>query len=183
MLQTLILAAEEHGAEDPPNPILPVDNEIFWGVVTFAVLYILFWKVLLPPVVRVMDERENRLRTDRRAVDEAQEQMGSVRDEYDAALADARAEANALHDAARAEADAYRAEKIEAANAEIAQLRAEATTEIEAAKAEALRQLQDDVVDLAVGAASSVMQKDLDRAAQLQVIEDYVNRSSSTSTD
>jgi F-type H+-transporting ATPase subunit b len=127
-----------------------------------------------------MDERENRLRADRRAVDVAHDQMGAAQTEYEAALADARAEANALHDAARAEAESYRAEKIAGANAEIAGLREEAAAEIEAAKAEALRQLQDDVIDLAVGAASSVMQKDLDRAAQLQVIEDYVNRSSTT---
>jgi len=40
-------------------------------------------------------------------------------------------------------------------------------------------QLRDSVADIAVAAAGAVVQKPLDRSAQLDVIEDYVNRAGS----
>jgi F0F1-type ATP synthase membrane subunit b/b' len=41
-------------------------------------------------------------------------------------------------------------------------------------------ELRDSVAGIAVGAAEAVVQKRLDEAAQLRIIEDYVNRAGST---
>jgi len=44
-----------------------------------------------------------------------------------------------------------------------------------------MTQLRGSVADIAVQAASAVVQKPLDAAAEMQVIEDYVNRAGSPS--
>ena len=60
-------------------------------------------------------------------------------------------------------------------------MRSAAADEVVAAKADAMAQLRSGVADIAVQAASAVVQKPLDPAAELQVIEDYVNRAGSPS--
>ena len=57
---------------------------------------------------------------------------------------------------------------------------AEAAAEVAAAKAAAMAELRQSVAGIAVGAASTVVQKPLDETAQLAIIEDYVNRAGST---
>ena len=54
--------------------------------------------------------------------------------------------------------------------------RAAAAEEINAAKAQARTELTGSVAEIAVGAAEAVVQKPIDRNAQQQVVEDYVNR-------
>ena len=82
---------------------------------------------------------------------------------------------------ARAQADAYRATKLAEAEAQVAALRSAAAEEVQTAKADAMAQLRGGVAQIAVDAASAVMQKPLEPAAQMQVIEDYVNRAGSPS--
>lgn len=176
---TLMLAAETVAEEsETVNPILPTGPELFWAVVTFFLLWMLLRYVLLPPVTRVMAEREDRLREARAAAESATTGAGDAVAAYDRRIAEARGEANDIVAAARDEVDQYRAAKLAEANAEIAALRDQAAQEVAAAKGAAMAQLRTQVAAVAVAAASRVVQKDLPLDAQLQVIEDYVNRGS-----
>ena len=57
-----VFAAESSGV--PENPILPAVYELFWGAVAFGALYLLVRYVLLPPVQRVMNDREATIQAD-----------------------------------------------------------------------------------------------------------------------
>jgi len=173
----VLLAAEaaEEGAKTV-NPILPVVEEIVWACITFFGLWMLLRFVFLNPVTRVMDEREERLREARAAAEGASSGADDAVTAYNARVNEARAEANAIMATARDDAERYRAQKLAQANAEIQQIREAAAAEVAGAKAAAMEQLRSQVAGVAVNAASRVVQKDLPLAAQLQVIEDYVNR-------
>ena len=60
-------------------------------------------------------------------------------------------------------------------------MRTAAADEVTTAKATAMAELRSGVADIAVQAASAVVQKPLDAQAEMQVIEDYVNRAGSPS--
>ncbi|MGI9578165.1 MAG: F0F1 ATP synthase subunit B, partial [Microthrixaceae bacterium] len=103
----LVLAAEE----DPTaiNPVVPdTIGEIFWGAVAFFSLWILMRYWLLPPLLRVREERKAQVIADQEAAEEAAMAAEDVRRDYDATLAEARAEANTVLEEARAEAEAER---------------------------------------------------------------------------
>jgi len=181
VLSTLLLAAEVVVEEAPKNPILPVLNELFWGAICFFGLWALmkFW--LMKPIVATMQERAAKVRDDLDQAERAERELESAIDQYGAGLASAKAEAGRSIEDARAQADAYRATKLAAAEAQVAALRSAAADEVVAAKADAMTQLRGSVADIAVQAASAVVQKPLDAAAEMQVIEDYVNRAGSQS--
>jgi F-type H+-transporting ATPase subunit b len=158
------------------NPILPTGNEFFWAAVTFVLLWILMKFVLLPPILKIMEERAVTRRDDLAAAEQATLQMDEARAQYEASLSGARSEAVAKLEAARAEAEEYRKEKLAAAEADAASTRAASAAAVAEARAAALVELQGSLADIAVGAAEAVTERPIDRNAQVQVIEDYVNR-------
>lgn len=174
MIAVLAVTAEAQ-QEDPVNPILPVANEAFYAALFFAILWALVKYVLLPPVQKTLDEREERIRAERAAAEAARSGAGSVVTDFEVQLADVRAEAAAIVDAARSEAEAERQRIMAAVEAEVSVQRDAAVQEIEAAKSRALAQLRPEVRNLAVGAASQVIGRPLDERTQESVIDRYLD--------
>jgi len=159
-----------------PNPVVPDVSEMVWGAIAFFVLFLLMWAVLLPPIKKAMRQREEQVRTDEEAAERAQVEAEQVRRDYDATLAEARAEASRIVDEARAAAEAARAEQIKAVEAEIAAQRQASLAEIEGLRQAAIGQLRGEVGGIAVAAASKVVQKPLDTSTNQSVVDEYVTQ-------
>ena len=184
MLASILATAEAVSTEitqvaETKNPILPTVNEMFWAAVFFLLLWALMKFVLLPPITKVMNARDEKVRSDLQAAEVAEATRTTKLAEYEAGLAGARAEAVALLEAARSEGDAERRSQIAAAEADAAAVKAEAAAAVVDAKVRARSELTASITDIAVGAAEAVVQKSIDRAAQTALVEDYVNRSGS----
>ena len=175
---TLLAAGGEQPTETI-NPILPVDNELFWGGLMFLVLWALMKWVFLPPVQRTMAARADRIREDLAAADEARAQAAADAEGYDQSLAEARAEAVRIIESARTEAEEERRRLVGAAEAEAAQVRAAAAAEVAEAKRAAMAQLRDGVGEVAVSAASAVVDRPLDPAAHRDLVQQYLDRATS----
>jgi F-type H+-transporting ATPase subunit b len=179
----LVLASAEttelldQAAEEVKNPILPTLNEMFWAALFFILLWILMKYVLLPRVAGAMDERAERVRGDLAAAESAEAERVAKLQQYEAGLAGARAEAMAIIDASRAEADVERRAQLASAESDVAAMKAEAAAEVAEAKARARVELTGSITDIAVGAASAVVGKEIDRAAQTRIVEEHVNSS------
>jgi F-type H+-transporting ATPase subunit b len=169
----LVLAAEE----DPTaiNPVVPDElGEIFWGAVAFFSLWILMRYWLLPPLLRIREERQAKEIADLEAAESAKAHAEQVRRDYDATMAEARAEANRVLEEARAAAEAERGRVVAAAESEVAGQRQESMADLEAARARAIEAIGGDVADLAVTAASRVVDAPLDAEAHRSTVERYV---------
>lgn len=165
-----LLAAEE--AESASNPILPTSNELFYGAISFAALYLLMRYVLLPPVTRVMNDRRATIQSDRDAADAARAKLASAGSELADQLAGVRAEAAAIIETARGEAEAERARLVARAEREVAAMHDIAEGEIAADREAAMTAVRPQVAELAVGAASKVM----NRQISLEQARPVVNR-------
>jgi F-type H+-transporting ATPase subunit b len=174
LLRLSILATEATGAaveEEVTNPIIPEVKEILWAFVFLALLYIAMRFVLVPPIQRMVRERDEKIRADFASVDEVNAEIAATRARYDEALATARAEADEIIGAARAEADAHKARLQAEAQAEIAALRTQVQAEIDAARSRALVDVRGDVVEMAVVAASAVIEAPIDRSTATAVVD------------
>jgi F-type H+-transporting ATPase subunit b len=173
-----VLAAETEAAvteAKAKNPILPDGKEIIFALLFFVLLYLAMRFVLVPPLLRMRKEREDKVRADLDAAERAQAELGAVRADYEAALAGARSQADDIVEAARREAEAHRAQLQAGADAEIATLRQQAQGELGAARAQAITTLKGDVVGLAASAASAVVQTPLDAGAVRGVVDRTLN--------
>lgn len=179
MIASIIILAVEEGeaAEAANNPILPVASEMFWGAIAFFSLWALVKFVLLPPVLHVMNEREDRIRGDLDAAEAARARAGSAATEVSDQLADVRAEAAQIVDAARAEAEAERATIIGAAEAEVATLKADAEAEIATARADAMAGIAPSVAEVAADAAGRVMNRQIPLSDAQPVVDRFLTNS------
>ncbi len=161
---------------EAPSPILPATDELVWGSLSFIILVIVMRKFAYPAIKKGMDARAERIRGDLDAAESAKSEAVGVLDGYKAQLADAKAEAGRIIEEARQAADALKKDQEARLQTELADTRTRAMADIEAAKTQATADLRSELAALAVGAASAVVNKNLDPAAQSQLIEDYINQ-------
>ena len=160
---------------EAPNPIIPEVTEIIWGGIAFVVLLALMQWKLFPAVKRGMDRRAEKIHDDLDAAETARTEALEVKAGYEAELAGARAEAGRIIDAARTDAEQVRADLIARAEIEAAELRQRSDADVEAAKRQALADLQGEVSAIVIGAAETVIGRNLDHDAQMELIESYIN--------
>jgi F-type H+-transporting ATPase subunit b len=167
--------------QEAPSPILPEVNELIWGAISFAVLLGLLYKFAWPGLKNGMEARAERIRNDLSAAETAKSDAESVLDEYRKQLADARNEAARIIEESRQAADALRRDQEQRLQTELAQMRERAAADIESAKRQAIADLRSDVAQLAIGAAEVIVQRNLDRDAQVRLVDSYIEQVASRS--
>jgi F-type H+-transporting ATPase subunit b len=129
-------------------------SQLFWLVVSFAVLYWLMAKLVLPRIEKILEERKNRLDEDLEKAAQMKGEAEAVIAAYQKALADARLQAQAVVKETADRLAAEAAERQRAAAAGIQARTSEAESRIAAAKNQALGQVRDIAVDVAKAAAA-----------------------------
>ncbi|HEY9310666.1 MAG TPA: F0F1 ATP synthase subunit B [Microbacterium sp.] len=171
MLNALVTYAAEEGAE-AHNPLLPAWYDIIWSSVCFIVILVIFWKVALPRMKKLLDERSAAIEGNIAKADEAQRKAEAALEEYTAQLADARKEAGEIRDAAREDGKKIVAEAKETATAEATRLTTTAHAQIEAERQTALVSLRSEVGTLALDLAGGVIGESLSDDKKAQAVVD-----------
>jgi len=131
--------------------------QVIWLVITFIALYLVMWKVALPRIGDVLEERQERISDDRDKAESLRQEADEAIQAYEAALANARAQAHATAQATReelgAKADVQRAE----VEAKLAAQSGEAEQRIAAARAKALDHIRAVATDTAKSVASRLI--------------------------
>ena len=131
----------QHSAGFPPFKTESFPSQIFWLVVTFAVLFVVLWRVAGPRISGVIGARHDQIDGDLKAAEQHRAEATAALAAYEAALAAARAKAHAQAEEnrraieteveqAKAEADAMAREAGAKAETGIAAARAEAATHV-----------------------------------------------------
>jgi len=171
MLNALVAYAAEEGAETH-NPLLPAAYDIIWSSVCFVVILVIFWKVALPRMKKLLDERSAAIEGNIAKADEAQSKAEAALEEYTAQLAEARKEAGEIRDAAREDGKKIVAEAKDSATAEAARLTTTAHSQIEAERQTALVSLRSEVGTLALDLAGGVIGETLSDDKKAQAVVD-----------
>lgn len=130
-------------------------------VLNFLVLVFVLAKFAYKPLVKVMDERKNKIAGDLAAADQAKADAEAVKAEYAAKLADARQEAQAIIDNARKTAQAAHDKIMADTKAEQEQVIAAAKESIALEKKKSLDDIREQVIALSMAAASKIVEQKL----------------------
>ncbi|HWS50729.1 MAG TPA: F0F1 ATP synthase subunit B [Microbacterium sp.] len=159
-------------AEETPNPLIPAWYDIIWSGLWFLVILVVVWKVALPKLTAMLDERSAAIEGNIAKADEAQKQAEAALEEYTRQLAEARTEAGEIREAAREDGKKIVAEAKETASAEAARITATAHTQIEAERQTALVSLRSEVGSLAIDLAGGVVGETLSDDARATAVVD-----------
>ncbi|WP_416899360.1 MAG: F0F1 ATP synthase subunit B' [Minwuia sp.] len=106
-------------------------SQIVWLAITFIVLYVIMARVVIPRIGGILEDREQRIRSDLDKAEELKSDTERAIADYEKRLAEARASAGEIVGGMKAEV-----------NAEIDKRRAEIDSELDAKQAEAEKQIQ-----------------------------------------
>lgn len=130
----------------PPFKTETYPSQLFWLTITFAVLFVVMWRVALPRLHSVVNDRKGRIDGDIAAAQKSRSDAETASQAYDAALSSARKRAQALANESR-----------QAINAEVDKARAKADAESHALMAEAEKR---------IGASRDAARQHVEGAAQ-----------------
>lgn len=171
MLNALVTLAAEPAGE-AHNPLIPAVYDIIWSAVCFVVIIFVVWRVALPRMAKLLDERSAAIEGNIAKADEAQRQAEAALEEYTAQLAEARREAGEIRESATQDGRKIVAEAKETAASEAARITASAHAQIEAERQTALVQLRSEVGTLAVDLAGNVIGETLSDDARANAVVD-----------
>jgi F-type H+-transporting ATPase subunit b len=180
-LTSALLAEEstEEGAHLPAwveYPVLPHLGELIFGIVAFAILYVVVARKVVPRLEALFAERAQEIEGGIAKAEEAQAKATAALEEYQSQLAEARQEASRIREEARAQGAAIIAEMREQAQTEAARIASGAQQQIEAERQQAVVQLRSEVGRLAVDLASRIVGDSLeDEARQRRVVERFLD--------
>jgi F-type H+-transporting ATPase subunit b len=151
----------------------PETGLIIWTMLTFALLVVLLGKFAWKPLLRAIEERENYLRAEKEAAEQAKNAAEKIRNELDERLSVIRGEAQATIEAAYAEGAQARNEIVEEAKGTARAMMEKARRELEAEKQRLVDELRKEVAELSVMAAEKILKRKMDSAIQKEVLEDF----------
>ncbi|HET7475759.1 MAG TPA: F0F1 ATP synthase subunit B [Dermatophilaceae bacterium] len=168
----VVLAAAAEGGEGAKLPILPHNAELIFGVVAFAILYVIVSRRVVPALEKAYAERTAAIEGGMNKAEDAQREAQATLEQYRAQLADARTEANRLREEAREQGAAIVAEMRTHAQTEAARITEAAHKQIEAERQQALVSLRSEVGRLSTDLASRIVGESLHEETRQKGIVD-----------
>ena len=148
--------------------------KLLFQVVNFLLLLYLLNRFLFKPVLKLLDERESRIRKGLEDAEAAARDRELAKAEREAALDEARKEAQAMVARANKIAEDSRAEILADAKEQADKVATRAREEITAEKEKAMAELRGTVADLALQAASRLVRSEMDTPTQRRLVEDFL---------
>jgi F-type H+-transporting ATPase subunit b len=134
--------AADHGSAFPPFDPTYFASQLFWLAITFGLTYLMLKNVALPRIAAIIGDRKARIAADLKQAEDAQRAAEDAAKQFEANIAQAKANAQAIgqsaRDAAAKEAETRRHQvesdlsaKMVAAEKAIAETKAKAMTNVE----------------------------------------------------
>jgi len=163
-------------AETSQNPLIPTWPEFILGLIAFAVVFGILWKLLMPRILQTLAERTELIEGGLARSEEAQAEAGQLLEQYRQQLAEARHEAARLREEAREQGAQIIAEMREQAQAEARRVTEAAQAQIEAERQQALTSLRAEVGTLATELAGRIVGESLtDEARQSRMVDRFLS--------
>jgi F-type H+-transporting ATPase subunit b len=144
------------------NPLVQPDPGLYiWTIATFLVLLGLLAKFAWKPLLEALDDARK-----------AKQELEGIHAESAKLLAQARSEAAEIVSRSRSDADRFREDMKDKARAEATNLLRNAERQIELETTRALQQIRQEAVDLSVGIASKILQRNVSREDNERLIEE-----------
>ncbi len=144
------------------------------SLVAYLVNFVLLLGILgvfaYKPLMRMLDERTERIRDSLEAADRAREEAASAQEAIQEQITEARREGQRIIDLSREAADRFRTEEMDKARQEAEAFVERAKADIARERDSALQEVRASFGDLAITAAERVIRSSLDRTAHESLI-------------
>ena len=173
VLATPVVALAEESAVGP-DILIPKMAEFIPALIAFLVILAVLAKLVWPPVLEMMEKRQQKIQEDLDAAQRSKIQAAEEAKSYEAKILEAHHEADAIVAKAKKEAEEVRSAVLAKAQREAADIIAKAHGAVDSERHKAMIELSSSVVDLSVEIASKIIGNDLSVEEQRRLAEKYL---------
>lgn len=144
-------------------------------LVDFLILLIFLRIVAYKPLVKLLEERRQRIADTFAAAEEDRQQAGELKTNLEAEIKKMREEAQAIMAHAVKAGEDTAQEIIAAAKAETERIKEDARVEIQHEREKAVAELRNSVASLSISVAEKIIKRSLDDQLQRQMVEEFID--------
>ena len=156
------------------KPLVGLTYELFFTLANVLILFLILRKILFKKIIDVMDARDADIKNNIEAGEKAKEEGMKFKSEYETRIQDARDESQMIVDFARKRAEEKSDTIISEARKEAEYIKQKANNEIAKEKEQAFNNIKSEISEIAVLAASKVIERDIDKAKHEDLIENFI---------
>ena len=153
----------------------PEPGLMIWTLITFVILVVILKRYAFGPLQRVIDNRRNEILKNIQAAEDNRREAGRLLAEYKQSIADAKHEAEDIIERARKVGETTRVEIVSDAKEHARKEVEDARAQIQRETRKAIREIKDQVADLAILAAEKVTARSISRDDHVRLLDEAVS--------
>jgi F-type H+-transporting ATPase subunit b len=163
-------------AQEEPNPILPIWQEIVVGLIAFGLLCLVLMRYVFPRMEQTFRARVDAIEGGLKRAEERQAEADALLEQYRQQLAEARAAAARIREEARGDAESIRQDLLAKAAEERERILAAGQEQLAAERQTIVRELRAEIGTLAVDLAGRIVGESLaDEARRTGTVERFLS--------
>jgi len=152
--------------------------DFLWTIINLIVLYLILKKVLFKPVTEFMENRTNSIKQQLEESKENNQKAMQLKEDYEKMIGSVQMEAEKIRKEAEKKAHERYEEIIKQAKAEAEMLKAKAREEMEMERVEMMKNMRNEIVSLALEAASKVVEANMNTEANRKLVDEIIDNKS-----
>lgn len=147
---------------------------IFWTLVSFAILLVLLYKLVFPPLNRILDQRRQSIEGRLEQAKKAQAEAEDLLQKYRAQLMEAEKKTSEMFEDAQHKSQALRDETLKNAQKEAFQIIENTKNDISLFKSKALTDLKGEIADIVVTVSRKLIGQSLKTGDHIKMVESSI---------
>ena len=154
--------------------MLTFNSGLLWTFVNLIVFFLILKKLLFQPVMGMIEKREQMISVQIEDAEQKNTQAGLLKEKYEAELKNANQEAAMIVKTAKERGKEEYEKILRDADAEASKIIADASKTIETEREKAVQGIQNEIAQVAIAAASKVIQENVDQASNEKILDDFL---------
>lgn len=156
------------------KPLIGITWELAFQLINTFLVFLLLKKLLFKPVLGVIEAREKDIRENLAEGEKAKSEGLSLKKEYQEKVNSAKNEGQEIIKQATLRAEQKESEIISTAKQEAQSLKEKASKDVEQERQKVMNEIKNDISDIALLAASKVIEKDIDKSKHEELINNFI---------
>lgn len=147
---------------------------LFWSLISFAIFLFLLWKFAFPPILKALEERTSKIRTDIQSAEDLKVEAEKLKLDFEAQLKTAQEKAATIVSLAQEEARKISEKTISDTQAKCRQIQKDAEHEILTSRNQLMSEIRDYISVLTVASTEKVLRRTLSDDDKKRLIDESI---------
>jgi len=147
---------------------------MIWTIITFLVMVMILKKVAWGPLLKTLEDREEKIRFEIEAAEKNRAEMERFKADYERQLSEVEARARALLAEAEKKGQENRESILKDAEAQARKIQEKTRQELQAEKEKIARELRSELGGLSMEIAEKIVRKTIDKKVQEDALQDFL---------